>query len=85
MPESLTISELDTLLAQNGLPGNTPVLVRLSDGSSDSTYEIARVQAVRKLQSPRMLAAGQGPEFVVEIVIARPASHRPGGTHGVAM
>lgn len=84
-PNTLTISELDSLLATNGLPTNTPVTVRITDGTSDVIYGIARVQAVRQLHLPRALAAGQAPEFVVEIVVTRPGQpHRPSAPHGTS-
>ena len=74
----MTIGELSSLLASNGLPAGTPVTVRITDASSESTLQVQRVQVVRQLQPPRMLAAGQSPEFVVEIVVQRPPQRLSG-------
>lgn len=84
MTRTLTIGELNTLLSANGLPANTPVTVRITDGASDTTFGIARVQAVRQLNTPSMMAAGQAPDFVVEIVVTRPGvPPRTSTPHGI--
>jgi hypothetical protein len=74
----MTIAELSALLAGNGLPAVTPVTIRVLDGSGDSQhstgYAINRVQVVRQLVPPRLMGAGQSPEFVLEIVAVKPPS-----------